>query len=529
MTTLMKGAMRLSDAIEHTELSKAKLVAGADAMSREMMWVHIVDHPEICNWVKPGELLLTTGYNWPECDDESRELVKQLSKIGLAGVVMAVPHFREHFSSATIEEANFCQLPLLELPWGIQFSDIMHDVLARIIVVQAEVIRRSDLIHRTLTEAALEVNNLAGLARALHASLEKRAVVVSIEGDLLGASGGPVSEDDERRFIRMIDARKASELFGENISSPLTVSDRPNERRVGGVVRLRGEIVAVIWLVSETGDFSELDIRALEHAVVIAALHLTYQRQLTDQETRLGYAFVDGLLEGNFSATPSAVERAQSSGWSETRDYRVCLVLLNEPIPLSGEGLDRRSKMADRVSTKLRCLNVVPLISVSSNHVSFLLPSEVSPNMVWRSVRIEGCAMAVSRIHQGVAGMALGAEDVVALIPYLKPGCIHDFEEVLFPRALMGDADARVLLLKKLIDPLKNPRRGNSLVDTVLCLANEGFQLLNTSRALNIHISTLRYRIERIEKLLKISLDNPDDRFRLQVAAQMHSLVSEAF
>nr|WP_237723103.1 helix-turn-helix domain-containing protein [Pseudomonas putida] len=44
---------------------------------------------------------------------------------------------------------------------------------------------------------------------------------------------------------------------------------------------------------------------------------------------------------------------------------------------------------------------------------------------------------------------------------------------------------------------------------------------------MDIHISTLRYRVERIESLLGISLDNPEDRFKLQVAAQMHRLVSE--
>ncbi|WDU60763.1 PucR family transcriptional regulator ligand-binding domain-containing protein [Pseudomonas poae] len=154
--------MKLDTAIENTVLREASVVAGVNAMDREITWVHIVDHPEITNWLKPGELLLTTGYNWPVDDDESRSMVRRLSQIGLAGVVLAVPHFREHFTEAAIEEANLCNLPLLELPWEIPFSDIMHDVLARIINIQAETIRRSDHIHRTLTEAALEGKTLRG-------------------------------------------------------------------------------------------------------------------------------------------------------------------------------------------------------------------------------------------------------------------------------------------------------------------------------------------------------------------------------
>lgn len=172
-------------------------------------------------------------------------------------------------------------------------------------------------------------------------------------------------------------------------------------------------------------------------------------------------------------------------------------------------------------------MGIAPLMSVSLNQVSFLLPAENAPDAIWRSVRTEGSAMAVSRVHKGVTGMAQGAEDVLALLPLLKPGKLHDFDEVLFPRALMGDSDARRLLMEKLIEPLGNPKRGNALIDTVLTLAREGFQLLNTAKALDIHISTLRYRVERIESMLNISLDNPDDKFKLQVAAQMYVLATD--
>ncbi|MNG93933.1 carbohydrate diacid transcriptional activator CdaR [compost metagenome] len=116
----------------------------------------------------------------------------------------------------------------------------------------------------------------------------------------------------------------------------------------------------------------------------------------------------------------------------------------------------------------------------------------------------------------------------------LKVICEQEFKPrsytVRCSRRWLGDADARRLLLGRMIDPLEHPKRGNSLTDTaLLCLARERFQLLNTARALDIHISTLRYRVERIESILGISMDNPEDRFCLQVAAQMHRLVTETF
>lgn len=520
--------MKLATAIEHTVLREATVVAGSRAMDREITWVHIVDHPEITNWLKPGELLLTTGYNWPEDDQTCREMVRSLSRIGLAGVVLAVPHFREHFTPAAIDEANQCDLPLLELPWHVQFSEITHDVLARIINVQAEIIRRSDLIHRALTAAAIDANNLEGLAIALQQSLDKPATIVSADGTLLGTSRNDCREAQEREIIKRITLRESLfNAFHGNTPTRFNESHGLHGARLGCPIRSRDEVLGIVWLDSLDAEFEELDSRALEHAAVIAALHLTHQRELSDQETRLGYAFVAGLLEGKFSATPSAIERAKASGWSESRDYRVCLVLLDEPIPLGLDGFNRRSRSAERLARVMQDLGVAPLICMSLNQISFLLPAEVSPEGVWKSIREEGGALAVSRVHRGAAGMAQGAEDVSALMPSLRPGKLHNFDEVLFPRALMGDEDARRMLLERLILPLENPRRGNSLVDTALCLAAEGFQLLNTARALDIHISTLRYRVSRMEEILGISFENPDDRFKLQVAAQMYRLISE--
>lgn len=519
--------MKLAAAIEQTVLREATVVAGEATMDREITWVHIVDHPEITNWLKPGELLLTTGYNWPADDEESRQMVRQLSAIGLTGVVLAVPYFREHFSAAAIDEANKCNLPLLELPWEVQFSEITHDVLARIINVQAEIIRRSDSIHRALTTAALDASNLKGVAIALKQSLDKAATIVSVDGTVLGASNPLFRESEERAFLGRLTQRESLfNLFQTNV--PTFFEDPAFPRgRLGGPIRSREDILGVVWLDREDGEFEELDSRALEHAAIIAALHLTHQRELTDQETRLGYAFVAGLLEGKFSATPSAIERAKASGWSESRDYRVCLVLLDEPIPLSMEGFRRRSRFASRISQVLQGSGCAPLISVSLNQISFLLPVEVSAETIWKPLRADGGAMAVSRVHRGVAGMAVGAEDVAALAPLLRPGKLHNFDEVLFPRALMGDEDARRLLLERMILPLDSPKRGNSLIETVVALSSEGFQLLNTAKALGIHISTLRYRLGRIETILAISFENPDDRFRLQVASQMYQLIAD--
>src|SRR3954447_11967993 len=111
--------MKFAQAQAQTILGKARVVAGERGLGRDIRWVHIVDIPDIVQWVRPGQLLLTTGYSLPRDPDSQRALIRSLVDRQLAGVGLAVPRFFEHFPSVFLEEADQLDLPLLEIPWEI--------------------------------------------------------------------------------------------------------------------------------------------------------------------------------------------------------------------------------------------------------------------------------------------------------------------------------------------------------------------------------------------------------------------------
>lgn len=347
-------------------------------------------------------------------------------------------------------------------------------------------------------------------------------------------AGGILGGSDTVEALTLLEPRIVGAVQSGSLPIDLTAMQRPLVvafatetaalHRIVFPVRLHDTVVALIWLDLAGKEAQELDARAIEHASVVAALHMMHQRQLAQQEDRLGYALVAGLLDGEFSATAGALERARVCGWSDSKAYRVCLVLLDEPIPLTPEGLERRERWVDSLKRQLRARKLPELIAIWLNQIKFIVPEDASPSSLWEALSDKRSAMAISRIHTGVKGMAVGAQDVDALVPTLRPGRLHQFDEILFPRALLGDPAARDLLVERLIGPLSEKRRGESLLETLCTLADEGFQLANTAKALGVHISTLRYRVERIESILKLSLEDPKMRFQLQVAVALYRL-----
>jgi len=515
--------MKLSAALEDTVLKSAVIVAAPDALERDISWVHIIDHPEMAEWVRPGQLLLSNGYSWPEEPAAQTRLVEALSERGLVGVVLSVPHFMTHFPPATIQAAQRCGLPLLELPWEINFAQVTEDILARIVSHQARVIERSERIHRELTSVALSAEGLGDIAQALAALVGRTVEFTDADGVSLCGAG----DDHEGGVLRgaigewVGQERAARELQRSQTALRFPLLGGGATSALGCGIRIRGELAGMVWLSMGVVPASDLDARAAEHASVVAALHLSHQRELSLQEARLGYAFVDSLLEGRFVASASTLERAKLSGWEPEGAYRVCTVLLDEPLPLSREGFVARERWSERLRHQLESMGIAPLIALTLNQVNFLLPASTSPEDVWQALGDHRAALAVSRVWKGPTGMATGAADAAGLVPLLRPGKVHHFDELLFDRVLLGDAKARETFLERIVGPLRDQRRGESLLETLQVLADEGFQLVQAARRLGIHVSTLRYRTEKIEALLGRSLDEGEFRLQLQVAMRL--------
>src|SRR3546814_17601708 len=114
--------MDISSVINDTALKNARMVAGRAGLANQVVWVHIVDHPDIADWLKPGHLLLMTGYHWPKEEDAQRTLVRKLHERRLAGIILAVPRFLTLFPPSVRDVDDSVGLPLFEIPWAIPFT-----------------------------------------------------------------------------------------------------------------------------------------------------------------------------------------------------------------------------------------------------------------------------------------------------------------------------------------------------------------------------------------------------------------------
>jgi DNA-binding PucR family transcriptional regulator len=105
---------------------------------------------------------------------------------------------------------------------------------------------------------------------------------------------------------------------------------------------------------------------------------------------------------------------------------------------------------------------------------------------------------------------ALGRDGVLSLE---QPGLLQLIVQATEPERLASFAE-------RLVGPLRehDRQRGSELVHTLELAFRHGWNLQAAARTAHVHVSTLRYRLRRIEALAGVDLQLEDDRLAMHLA-----------
>ena len=153
--------LRVREVLGAATLAGARVLAGASGLDRIVRRLNVMEVPDILPWVKPHELLLTTGY--PLRDDPGAlvDLVAELDARGLAALAIKLHRYLDAVPPQMLAEADRRGFPIIEFPAGVGFDDVLNEVLSELLNRQAAVLARSEEVHRALVSVAFRQRTLA--------------------------------------------------------------------------------------------------------------------------------------------------------------------------------------------------------------------------------------------------------------------------------------------------------------------------------------------------------------------------------
>ncbi|MDP3058866.1 MAG: PucR family transcriptional regulator ligand-binding domain-containing protein, partial [bacterium] len=476
--------------------------------------------PDILGWVREGELLLTTFYSLRDKPLEQVALIPQLAEKKLAALAIKPKRYIDEIPRELIKLADELGFPILQLPPHLAFSEVMEPLLNEILNFQTDLLNKSERAHNMLLDVVLMGGGLDQLSEVL-----------------AGLVGGEVAIIDESNHpLTTISPSMAEWLAGKDISSwksssrSFLVCDQGSLAipLMAGGSQL-GFVLAWGKQLSNDGrPYTVLDEITLERAAIVAALDIINARALGEVERRFRNEFVVDLVEGAFPSDEVAVQRARTNNWQlQDQMYVLMVRLLDFRVQGQKERLFRRL----REQFGNRCISgemgrdiivIAPVgkegctdwfrknLVVLEKHAGSKLLIGVGRDS--KSIRDIKYSFRQARRALRTAAQVSGLGSVVN---YDSLGVYRLFEE-------MSGSPELQAYIRDCLQPLLDYDQENNtdFLGTLRGYFEAGGNLKQVAKLMFVHYNTVIYRMERIQKLLAIDLDNPQHRLSLEVAVK---------
>lgn len=537
--------LSIAEALRTEALARATVVAGHGGLSRVIQWVHMVDIPEMAEWVREGELIFTTAFGIRDNPELQHVLVRQLVDAGAVGMVIGVGHYFHEIPQVMIDQANELDFPLLTLPWEIPFIEVTRALVERIVQERYALLQQSLQVHKRLTEVVLSGAGLDVLAQVLARLVECPVTIEDSSFHLLAyASWGEVDPAREASILeRQTPPQLLAELRRRGFLKMLQESLHPvrldplpehglHYERIVAPIIAAGERLGYVWLIAHNRSVREMDLVTIEHAATVAALILLRERAVYEAEQRLQSGLLEELLRRPSLVHASVAEKMRSFGLSNGQQ-----VLLVRPTGPHCPDTVRLSRLA---LEEVRAAGHRGIVVERGQDLAVIVGSRTSEEGYELGQRLEsmarrmGCLLSIGigRRVQQLEEVAQSYEEALealeAGLALHGPGSITTFESLgylYWLRHLPREVRSRNPFAKALADLVAHDAaHRTSLVTTLEVYLDEGSNARAAAQRLYVHRNTLRQRLGRIERITGLRLSDPEVRLNLQLAIKEHRL-----
>jgi PucR family transcriptional regulator, purine catabolism regulatory protein len=534
------GGLTVGEVLRFGLLRSAVVLAGQAGIGRPVERLNVMTVPEILPWAKPHEFMLTTGYPLPRSAGQLAGLVRSFADRDLAAFgIKFGAHLRE-LPAEVLRAADEVQLPVIRIPEDVAFDDILSVVLSEIVNRQAMAISRAQQIHDSFLDIVLGGGALADIVAKLGELVPAAAIVVVDDAGQVLAESRTGQARRQLREADLIDdaGRLRVRLLADGASRPggLETSDtdyvlaplQAGPLRHGYIVALR-----------RAAPFDDFAVVAIEQAAVIGALDIT--RQLATSAVM--HQFEANALHDLVSARPPTAEDVQA--WSDSFGWnfdRALVVVVARP-EWAAAGANGRTSQNDRQRgiaqwvSEVRKIDRSAAVAAFTNELVAVMDAEHgaarAPQALWsglKAVSHREFSLGVSRVFRSAAGVARAYEEARKALQIGRrvagPGkttlfetlgvfrllsLIEDTDEL---RTFATDTLGGVLALK--------PDERSELLRTLEVLLDTRLNVTKAAHIQHLHYNTMRYRIQKLERL--VGPFTSDLRLCLQLAVALQIL-----
>jgi DNA-binding PucR family transcriptional regulator len=535
--------VQVADLLRLSEFAGTTVVAGHDGLDRVVARANVMEVPDIVEWVKPQELLLTTGYplrDVPGGVARLAALIAALDAKGVAAVGVKLHRYLEELPADMLAAADAAGLPILLLPDDVAFDDLLGAIMGEVLGGQSALLAGTDAVDRLLLPLVLAGGGLDDLIDTYGKTAEGAVWACTTDGRVLAAAAGSIDD-------------------GVGLGNPELVAEsgRFRSERFSPGVHQTGDIALAVASITAGSDdhgrlvllrqgesIAPLDWHMLQRAATLAALVITKTLAVRAVEAKYRGDFLRDVVLDRAGDADVVFGHFEALGWDVDRPLLVVIASLD---PIAG---DRESPSDARVAQERfanawvyvvgRLDRTAPVVGFAQEVVALVgVPDDETPREVVDRIvqRVSGdggggrrsFATGVSRVVDDIAQLAAAYEQARRSVQVGRQmhgvSSVAHFDDLGSFRLLSLIDDSRELrsfvneVLGELAD--ESDPVAADLRHTLRVLLDTNVNVAESSRRLHFHYNTLRYRISKLEEAVGPFTTDPDLQLNLSLALRV--------
>ena len=551
----MYGPITVREVLNTKGFGGSRVAAGHTGLEREVKTITVAEVPDAMDWLRGGELVVTTAYYIKENPLMADRWVKGLIDNGAVALAIKPARFIGTIPENILSIGNNLAFPIIELPATVTWPLLIESVANLILDRQTAILKDSEEIHNRLTRLVIESKGLQAIADTI-ASLLQNSIL--IEDQWFRTLAVAVFRMDDADYIKIrtsaeyLDVLKEmpaiKALPGEHGSRYLLLeTPQVPLQQVVFPITVENSVVGYLSVLTKQG-LTERDYKVLEHGATVVALELVKQRAMFEAKERLRLDTMRTLLEYTETNEREMKSKASLVGFDLEGPVLTAIFkwdfgskIRNEKNVFVGLGVEQ--SLAKMIRADLERLDPRAfVVTRPEDIVAFLHPNKKAAEPdVYMAKRIKKIIDAFYEQYPGVslnAGVGKAYKKVkdyrrsyeeaqlsIKAGQTFKIAPVVAFSELGYYRlaSLVQDRNELEKYYGDVLKDLVNPDRENQLLLKTL----EVFLACNGNRAqvarqLYLHVNTVNYRLAKIEELLKIDLDRAEVRVNLYLALSLY-------
>jgi hypothetical protein len=372
-----------------------------------------------------------------------------------------------------------------------------------------------DDAHEWLFEAALEDRGVVAVAQVLVDTHGGTAIVLDAALEIVAGVPSRLDAEVERRLGDALRARSGDlvEIFVGGSAGPALCGE------LTGAGRGLGWLV---WI--PAGRPTQSDLAALRSARLASSSVALREHAVEEVEERLCYELLRMLVGGTM---PEIGPGAAAADHHAAR--RGCVAVVR-PLRLdiaSQQAVYRQTLSFGRAKGFMVARVVDGVVVIGPNPPTWpaelhrALTTGIGPAVVGVGPPADSTTgYEESFLLAGKAADALRAQQREGVLSLAESGLDQLIIEA-------TDAGRLVGLVDETLEPLRrhDQERRSDLIHTLELAFEHGWNLQAAARAAHVHVSTLRYRLTKVEQLSGVDLTCPDDRLTVQLSIRLSKLL----